>query len=341
MVVEQKEDQGLNRDVGHITSANRTLRPVGAKIAVLPLIPVPILLVGLMCGLSHESVAAALQQLREEHGPLIDLVAEGERADLYRLRVPDGYRFVVRHRPWRAGRIEVGYPVFLELGPTAVLMYEALNDAEMRAVDLQNTAVLSSAATTQALAVLHDHGLATRGTTGWRRGPVDLDTAAGHLDAFTRWHQRLETYREDRRQWHEFLENFDPLTRAAKAVAEVAEQITVDTAEDGQAGPDASASRIADQNIVVPGARRPTHDELPEDAWEPRPEVTVLPPEVAAIVAAERAAIVEDEVLLEAERADYEARLAEMRQARLTPLRPPPVSPGISAAITETRQTPL
>ena len=81
---------------------------------------------------------------------------------------------------------------------------------------------------------------------------------------------------------------------------------------------------------MVPGARRPLHDELPEDVWEPRPEVTVLPPEVAAIVAAERAAIVEDELLLEAERADYEARLAEMRQARPTPLRSSTISRGLS-----------
>ena len=272
----------------------------------------------LMCGLSHQSVAAALQQLREEHDPLIDLIttAEGERADLYRLRIPHGYRLVARRRPWRAGRIEAGHPVFLELGPTAALMYEALSDAETRSVDLQEVAVLSHTATTQALAVLHDHGLATRGKTGWRRGPVDLDTAARHLDAFTRWHQRLETYREDRRQWHEFLENFDPLTRAAKAVTQAAEQIAAEAAEGGQAGPDTSASGAAGQNIVVPGARRPTHDELPEDGWKPRPEITVLPPEVAAIIAAERAAIVEDELLLEAERTDYEACLAEMRQAR-------------------------
>lgn len=265
----------------------------------------------LMSGLGHVTVAAVLKQLREEDDPLIDLVAttEGERADLYRLRIPEGYRAVARCRPWRAGRIEAGHPVWLELGPMAALMYEALSDDEMRAVDLQAVAVLSARSVAEALATLHEAGLATRGKTGWRRGPVGLDTAARHLDAFTRWHERLASYREQRREWREFLEAFDPLTRAARAVAAAAEQIAVDAAESGQAG-----QENVGRDIVVPGMRPALDDD--RLAWEPLPPMTALPPEIAAIVAAEREAIVEDELLLAAERADYEAGLAEMREAR-------------------------
>ena len=268
----------------------------------------------LMCGLSHQTVAASLQQLRDEQDPLIDLVAttEGERADLYRLRVPDGYRLVARRRPWRAGRIEAGHPAFLELGPTAALMYEMLSDVETRAVDLQDLAVLSSTAVSEALAALHDHGLATRGVTGWRRGPVSLDEAARHLQAFERWHERLEAYREQRKEWHEFLNNFDPLTRAVRTVAAAAEQIA---AEATPARPQTSDAQGQDPaKVAVPGAR-PSADDAPSKAWPPWQEVTALPPDLAAIVAAEREASVEDELLLEAERDDYEEGLAEMRTA--------------------------
>ena len=58
------------------------------------------------------------------------MLSDGERGDVYQLRIPDAYRAEARRRPWGAGRIEAGHPVFhgRELGPDALDHYSEVKN---------------------------------------------------------------------------------------------------------------------------------------------------------------------------------------------------------------------
>ena len=115
--------------------------------------------------LSHRTVLACLQLLRDEADPLIDLVSPRRmaRADRYQLRIPDRYADSVRWRRRRAGRVEAVHPAFLVLGGTAGLVHQVLDGTEARGAEVARAARLSPSATSAALRVLAEHGLAERG----------------------------------------------------------------------------------------------------------------------------------------------------------------------------------
>ncbi len=157
----------------------------------------------LYSALSHRTVARVLRILRDEPDPLIDLVSPRRmaRADRYQLRIPDRYAGSVRWRRRRAGRIEAIHPVFLVLGGPAGLVYQVLGPDEVRGAEVARTARLSASATSAALRVLAEHGLAERGPAGWRRGAVALDGVAESTGAAGLQREREERYRKDRESW--------------------------------------------------------------------------------------------------------------------------------------------
>jgi len=100
----------------------------------------------LRAALSHRTVARVLELLRNEPDPLIDLVSRRQlaRADRYALRIPDRYADSVRWRRRRAGRIDAVHPVFLALGSSAALVYQALDQGEARGAEVARAARLSA-----------------------------------------------------------------------------------------------------------------------------------------------------------------------------------------------------
>ena len=122
----------------------------------------------LHAALSHRTVARVLRMLANEADPLIDLVSPRRlaRADRYQLRIPDRYADSVRWRRRRAGRIEAIHAVFLVLCGPAALVYQALDQLEARGGEVARAARLSASATSAALRVLAEHGLAERGLGG-------------------------------------------------------------------------------------------------------------------------------------------------------------------------------
>jgi hypothetical protein len=100
----------------------------------------------LHAALSHRTVARALELLRNESDPLIDLVSRHQlaRADRYALRIPGRYADSARWRRRRAGRIDAIHPAFLVLGGTAALVYQALGEAEARGAEVARAARLSA-----------------------------------------------------------------------------------------------------------------------------------------------------------------------------------------------------
>ena len=141
--------------------------------------------------------------LRDEPDPLIDLVSPRQmaRADRYQLRIPDRYADSVRWRRRRAGRIEAAHPAFLVLSGTSALVYQALDQEEARGAEVARAARLSASATSAALRVLAEHGLAERGPGGWRRGPAALHDVAESTGAAALQQEREERYRQDREGW--------------------------------------------------------------------------------------------------------------------------------------------
>ena len=164
----------------------------------------------LYSALSHRTVARVLRILRDEPDPLIDLVSPRRmaRADRYQLRIPDRYAGSVRWRRRRAGRVEAIHPVFLVLGGTAGLVYQVLGPDEVRGAEVARTARLSASATSAALRVLAEHGLAGRGPGGWRRGAVALAGAAESTGAAGLQREREQRYRKDRESWRARLREY-------------------------------------------------------------------------------------------------------------------------------------
>jgi DNA-binding transcriptional ArsR family regulator len=157
----------------------------------------------LHAALSHRTVARVLRMLRDEPDPLIDLVTARRlaRADRYVLRIPGRYADSVRWRRRRAGRIEAAHPAFLALGGTSALVYQVLGQAEVRGAEVARAARLSASATSAALRVLAEHGLAERGPGGWRRGPAALADVAESTGAADLQREREARYRQDRDSW--------------------------------------------------------------------------------------------------------------------------------------------
>ena len=157
----------------------------------------------LYSGLSQRTVSRLLAMLYAEPDPLLDVVNRGRmaRADRISLRIPDAYMASVRWRRRRAGRIDGIHPVFLALGGTAGLVYQALGPDEVRGAEVARAARLSASATSAALRMLAEHGLAERGPAGWRRGPVALDDVAESTGAATLQREREARYKQDRESW--------------------------------------------------------------------------------------------------------------------------------------------
>ena len=102
------------------------------------------------------------------------------RADRIALRVPDAYAASVRWRRRRAGRIDGIHPAFLVLGGTAGLVHQVLGANEVRGAEVARTARLSPSATSAALRVLAEHGLADAAAAD----------GAAVMPALTRWPRR-------------------------------------------------------------------------------------------------------------------------------------------------------
>jgi hypothetical protein len=88
------------------------------------------------------------------------------RPDRIALRIPDAYADSVRWRRRRAGRIDGIHPAFLVLGGPAGLVHHLLDGSEARGAEVARAARLSASATSAALRVLAEHGLAVCGRGG-------------------------------------------------------------------------------------------------------------------------------------------------------------------------------
>ena len=98
--------------------------------------------------------------------------------------------------------------MFLLLGGTAGLVHQVLDGTEACGAEVARAARLSPSATSAALRVLAEHGLAERGRGGWRRGDASLDDVAESTGAAGIHRERAERYRQDRESWRARLAQY-------------------------------------------------------------------------------------------------------------------------------------
>lgn len=173
----------------------------------------------LLACLDESTVAKTLKLLRQEDDPFIDWVAEhrGERADIYRLIVPQEYAEAAAWRRWQPGRLGGIHPVFRVLGGPAAFVYEQLSTSPVRTIDLPYLTALGSTAVTDGLNELGAHGLAVRTPEGWVRGPADPLMVADQLGVPDIVAEIMARYRKAREHYRAFLkivEAFEPMPDA-------------------------------------------------------------------------------------------------------------------------------
>jgi hypothetical protein len=162
----------------------------------------------LRAGVSADTVAVVLEQLRNEPDPVIRLVRRHrlEKADVYDLVVPAAYEQQVRWRGPRAGLVDAVHPAFLVVGKPEAIVYQQLTGSEETGRELARSAHLPASTCATALVNLAAHGLAERGPGGgWRRGPARLDDVADATGASELWRERGAAYKKDRDDWHETI----------------------------------------------------------------------------------------------------------------------------------------
>ncbi|MCL2581007.1 MAG: hypothetical protein FWE35_00955 [Streptosporangiales bacterium] len=166
----------------------------------------------LYSGLPHRTAARAIETLRDEEDPLIDLVSRHhlDRADRYVLCVPEGYKTQAAWRRRRAGRIEALHHVWSVLGGTAAFTWLALDDDPQPASGVAADAHLSESAAGRALKLLAEYGLAEHGPRGWTRGPARLDDVAKETGATALQREREAAYGEHRDDWHRKIASWQP-----------------------------------------------------------------------------------------------------------------------------------
>ncbi|GAA3507791.1 DNA-binding transcriptional ArsR family regulator [Streptosporangium album] len=162
----------------------------------------------LLAGLDESTVAKILRILRDEADPFIDLVRahHGDRADTYRLLIPQGYAEAAAWRRFQPGRLGGIHPVFRMLGSPAAFLYEHLpTDTPTSRFELRSLTGLSATAVSTGLLALAEEGMAERVRGGWVRGPADPGDVATRLGVPELVKRIIAKYRRQRAEWRRFL----------------------------------------------------------------------------------------------------------------------------------------
>lgn len=171
--------------------------------------------------LSHETASQVLRELRADPDPWIVLLERGDGADadVYELRLPDRHQATAERVRWVRGKSHGVRSVFSELGIPAALVFEAAEQGHAGSVEqIMLRAGLSKSAVYVALQTLLGWHLIEAGDDGYQviATDADLDRIARRLGAHSRYAQRLQEYRRQRKLWREWLETFEERRAAAK-----------------------------------------------------------------------------------------------------------------------------
>lgn len=159
-------------------------------------------------GFHASTVAEHLVRLGAMKNPLITRTRRGRgtEADTWTLNTPVGA--VVEDAPRRPRKVFAVRPAFRELGVTAALAYEVLEQhdgAPVASSAVAEHARLSRTGAHEALESLSGWGLAKHTPAGWVVGARPLHQVAAMLGADQAAAEQHQRHREERRQWRAWL----------------------------------------------------------------------------------------------------------------------------------------
>lgn len=165
---------------------------------------------GLATGMSFQSVARLLQQMRAIPGSPIQRIYTGSglEADTYRIVLDPDLEPVAERRGLPRGKVHALRPVFRALGTHAALIYEGLERLDSPTInDLATYTGLHRGTVREALHTLLVYRMVRRTEAGtWKIDhTANLARLARELGALDDFERQLLLYREHRRLWREIV----------------------------------------------------------------------------------------------------------------------------------------
>ncbi|MGO3089964.1 MAG: hypothetical protein ACTII7_09790 [Galactobacter sp.] len=165
---------------------------------------------GLATGMSYQSVARLLQQIRAIPGSPIQRLYTGSglEADTYRIVLDPDLEPLAERRGLPRGKVHALRPVFRALGAHAALVYEGLERLDNPTInDLAAYTGLHRGTVRDALHTLLIYRMVARTEAGtWRVDhTANLAQLARDLGALDDFERQLHLYREHRKHWREIV----------------------------------------------------------------------------------------------------------------------------------------
>jgi hypothetical protein len=140
--------------------------------------------------------------------------ARHRNADVYLIELPEQHRKTARELTWRAGKIHAVRPVFRALGPAAALAYEAVERSRHSPTTAETARQgrLSRTTAEKALEEMAAYRMVHRDQDGlWHiTATTSLAQLAHRLGADQEVAAQITLHRQQRAQWHAWLERHNP-----------------------------------------------------------------------------------------------------------------------------------
>ena len=170
-------------------------------------------------GQHHGTIARLLPRLVKYSGGMLSKIedAQGKKADVYLLSLPEQWKDVAKASAWRKGKIHGIRPVFRALGAPAALVYEFIERGRHSptTAEIVRSTGLSRPTVAKELNTLAELSMVERHHGTWLIiGTANLGAIAEWLGVYQEYEEHRALVKAQRRQWHAHLERFiEPVIR--------------------------------------------------------------------------------------------------------------------------------
>lgn len=164
-------------------------------------------------GSHHGTIARLLPRLVKHSGGILSKIEDGrgKRADSYLLGLPEQFEEIAKAAAWRKGKIHGIRTVFRALGAPSALVYESVERGRTfpTTADIVRSTGLSRPTVAKELTILAELSMVERRHGSWQIiYTTNLRKIAEWLGVQEDYERQSALIREQRRQWHAYLERF-------------------------------------------------------------------------------------------------------------------------------------